>query len=168
MKARQLYLLKWGGGPLVTLLLGLGLGIVQSRSSLGSVEDEAQLAVRERANPMKTAPLRAVVNGVWAMGNEKSVERLSRLELSQLTETDASRKAQLLVRLGLMQERPDAQASLFGSACSLDPQLCADLPAVAGREADARFVPPGNVLPLSLVGGHPPISGPAREPRRPH
>ena len=83
-----------------------------------------------------------------------------RVELDRLPESDGPARARVFVRFGVIDSNYDGQAALFAQACAADPNVC-DLDRLreaAQREVRARFVPPGNVVPL-YFGGHPKISG---------
>ena len=79
---------------------------------------------------------------------------------SALVLADGPRRARVFLRFGIIEINPDGQAALFAQACAADPPLSDHLKDAAQAEVRARFVPPGNVLPLYFgSGGHPPISG---------
>ena len=60
----------------------------------------------------------------------------------------------MFVRFGVIDSNYDGQAALFAQACVADPNVCdlERLKQAAEREARARFVPPGNVVPCLLRG----------------
>ena len=75
-------------------------------------------------------------------------------------QSDGPGRARVFVRFGIIDTNPDGQAALFAQACVADPSLCdrERLKKAARREVQARFVPPGNVVPL-YFGGHPRSAG---------
>ncbi len=102
----------------------------------------------------------AVANATWASGDEASLRRMFRTELDRIPESDGAARARVFIRFGILDDNPDGQAALFNQACTADPNVCGidALKQAAEREVRARFVPPGNHLPL-YFGGHPPIAG---------
>jgi hypothetical protein len=131
--------------------------------------DRAALEIlRQRIGPLfgrsgelgSTAAL-AVADAVWAFGSEEAARKMFRTELDRLPESDGPRRARVFLRFGIIDTNPDGQAALFNQACAADAQICdrERMKAAAFREVQARFVPPGNVLPLYFSNGrgHPPI-----------
>jgi len=114
--------------------------------------------------PASVAAL-AVADATWAFGSEEAARKMFRTELDRLPETDGPRRARVFLRFGIIDTNPDGQAALFNQACVADAQICDHMKEAALREVRARFVPPGNVLPLYFSNGrgHPPI--PAGPPR---
>jgi hypothetical protein len=110
-------------------------------------------------NPVAAAAA-AVANATWAFGSEEAARKMFRAELDRLPESDGPGRARVFVRFGVIDSNYDGQAALFAQACVADPNLCdlERLKQVAQREVRARFVSPGNVVPL-YFGGHPKISG---------
>jgi hypothetical protein len=97
---------------------------------------------------------------IWATGDEDAVRKMFRQELDRIPESDGPARARVFVRFGVIDTNPDGQAALFAQACVADPTLCdrQRLEQAARREAQARQVAPGNVLPLYFSrGGHPPV-----------
>jgi len=102
----------------------------------------------------------AIANATWAFGSEESARKMFRTELDRIPETDGPRRARVFLRFGIIEIQPDGQAALLAQACAADARLGDHLKEAAQEEVRARFVPPGNVLPLYFgSGGHPPISG---------
>lgn len=98
----------------------------------------------------------ARADAIWARGDETAVRDMFRAELARLPESDGARRARVFLRFGIIDTNPDAQAARFAQACAADPAICDydRLKQAAEREVRARFVAPGNQLPL-YFGGHP-------------
>ena len=157
-------LLKWILGPLAVALVfcGLGQGLAVRRDQVYAAT--ARLPPAERAG-LESAPALAVANATWAFGSVDAVKKMARIELDRLPESEGPRRARVYLRFGIVDTNPDGQAALFGQAWAADPKMGNQgLKDAAVREVHARFVAPGNVLPLFFLGGHPPISGPAAGP----
>lgn len=108
----------------------------------------------ESALPLATA------NVTWAFGSEDAARKMFRRELDRIPESDGPQRARVFLRFGIIEIHPDGQAALFAQACAADARLGDRLKEAAQAEVRARFVPPGNVVPLYFgSGGHPPISG---------
>jgi len=154
VKTPLLLALKWGLGPLAVVALAAALGRERAGSERGAFFDAtASLAAPER-KALESATSLAVANVTWAFGNTESVKKMLRTELDRLPE--GADRARVLIRFGLVDTNPDGQAAVFSRACADDPSVCDDrLNPAAEREAKARFVAPGNQLPLFLTGGHP-------------
>jgi hypothetical protein len=151
--------LKWGVVPIALLLLAAGIGqrLSGRRGKLGKAL--ASLPESDRKD-LELVPGLAVANATWAFGSSDSLKKMFKTELDRLPESENIRRGLVFVRSGIVETDPDAQAAFFSQACGSDPRMCDHLREAAQREVHARFVPPGNVLPLSLSGGHPPIPGP--------
>ena len=108
----------------------------------------------------KTSAALAVAEATWAFGNEEAVRKMFRTELDRIPEINGAGRARVFVRFGVIDTNYDGQAALFAQACVADPNVCDldRLKQAAQREVQARFVPPGNVVPL-YFGGHPNIRG---------
>ncbi len=155
--------LKWGVGPVAIALLAGSIG-ARSRSlpfgEHGKLPKAiASLSEADRKD-LELVPGLAVANGTWAFGSLDSLKKMFKTELDRLPESENVRRGLVFVRSGIVEAVPDAQAALFSEACGSDPLMCDHLKEAALREVDGRLVPPGNVMPLSLSGGHPPIPGP--------
>jgi hypothetical protein len=111
------------------------------------------------AKHLESVPAFAVANATWAFGSEAAVRTMAGNELARLPESDNLSRARVFVRFGIIDTNPDGQAALFAQACVANANLCDHLKEAAQREVQARFVAPGNVLPL-YFGGHPPIPRP--------
>jgi len=98
----------------------------------------------------------AVADATWGFGSEDAVRKMLRVELDRIPESDGVGRARAFVRFGVIESNPDGQAPLFAQACVADQRLCdqEQLRQAAQREVRARFVPPGNVVPL-YFSGHP-------------
>ena len=128
------------------------------RAALDQMKDSSRPSAAE-ATSLESVPAFAVANVIWAFGSEDAVRTMAGSELDRLPESDKLHRARVFVRFGIIDTNPDGQAALFAQACVADANLCDDrLKEAARREVQARFVPPGNVLPL-YFGGHPPIPG---------
>jgi len=112
------------------------------------------------SNDGQVAAARAIADATWALGSEDAVRKMFRVELDRIPESEGPTRARVFVRFGIIETNPDGQAALFAQACVADPAVCEldRLRQAAQREVQARFVPPGNVLPL-FFGGHPPVAG---------
>ena len=128
------------------------------RPALEEVKRRSRPSDADRNDLDAALPL-AVANAIWAFGSEDAARRMFRTELDRLPETDGPRRARVFLRFGIIEINPDGQAALFAQACAADARLSDHLKEAAQAEVRARFVPPGNVLPLYFgSGGHPPIS----------
>jgi len=107
------------------------------------------------------AAAQAVADATWAFGSEDAARKMFRVELDRIPESNGPARARVFLRFGIVDPNPDGQAALFAQACVADASLCEldKMKEAAKREVQARFVPPGNVLPLYFGGGHPPIAG---------
>jgi hypothetical protein len=130
-----------------------GLEELKKRSRPSSPGEPARSA-------LESAPALAVANATWAFGSEEAVRAMVRTELDRLPESEGPGRARVFLRFGIIDTNPDGQAALFAQACVADASLCDKMKQAAEREVAARFVPPGNVVPLYFVGGHPRIAGP--------
>jgi len=155
VKAAQL--LKWVLGPLAvaTLAGGLGRTLAGGRQS-ALVRATAALPEADRT-ALEAAPDQAIANLTWAGGSEAAVRTMFRSVLDRQPALEGTRRAQVFVRFGIIDASFDGQAALFAQACQADAQTCDDLTTVTKREVAARLVPPGNVLPTYVTGGHPSI-----------
>ena len=115
---------------------------------------------QDRDHDPTSAAALAVADATWAFGSENAARKMFRTELDRLP--DGPQRARVFLRFGIIDTNPDGQAALFNQACNADPQICDHMKEAALREVRARFVPPGNVLPLYFSNGrgHPPIAGP--------
>jgi hypothetical protein len=151
---RALAVVKWGLGPIAVGALAVAVGRLRPGNAPPELATEGPRAeARQRA--LEQAPSDAVAEATWAFGSADSVKKMLRTELDRLPEGPA--RARTLIRFGLIDTNPDGQAAVFSRACADDPSVCDErLGPAAEREARARFVAPGNQLPLFLTGGHPP------------
>jgi hypothetical protein len=109
---------------------------------------------------LESALPQAIANATWAFGSEEAARKMFRRELDRIPEAQGPERARVFLRFGIIEIHPDGQAALFAQACAADARLSDHLKEAAQEEVRARFVPPGNVLPLYFgSGGHPPISG---------
>ena len=162
MKKRlTLSVLKWGVGPIAIAALAAAVGHLRAGAS-ELIEATASLSEAER-KALESVPAQAMANATWAFGSADSLRKTLNFEIDQLPESDGPNRARAFLRLGIIDDNPDGQAAVFSLACSNDPGLCEQKPlrAAAEREAKARFVAPGNQLPLTFLGGHGDGSGAA-------
>ena len=129
------------------------------RPALEEMQRHSQLPGAARKDHVAAAAL-AVADLTWAFGSEDAARKMFRTELDRIPESDGPRRARVFVRFGVIDSNFDGQAALFAQACVADPNVCDRdrLMQVAQHEVRARFVPPGNVVPL-YFGGHPAIPG---------
>jgi hypothetical protein len=129
------------------------------RPALEEMQRRSQLPGAARKDPVGAAAL-AVADLTWAFGTEEAARKMFRTELDRIPESDGLGRARVFVRFGVIDANFDGQAALFAQACVADPNVCDvdRLKQAAQREVQARFVPPGNVVPL-YFGGHPRIQG---------
>lgn len=148
-------LVKWLVGPLLLALVASGLGHARARAQQEQLVAAALSDSGQRA--LELAPGLAMANVIWAFGTLDSVKRMLRIELDRLPETEGANRARVFVRFGLVDTNPDGQAAVFNQACAMDAaHACNDqLKEIAEREASARFVAPGNALPLYFMPEHP-------------
>jgi hypothetical protein len=129
------------------------------RPALEEMQRRSQLPGSVRKDPVGAAAL-AVADLTWAYGTEDAARKMFRSELDRIPESDGLGRARVFVRFGVIDSNFDGQAALFAQACVADPNVCDvdRLKQAAQREVQARFVAPGNVVPL-YFGGHPKIPG---------
>ena len=147
----------WFVGPLAVAAVAGELGSVRAKHERGELfADTSSLSERERKQ-LELVPARVLDNAAWTLGSGDVAKQLVKFELDALDESESARRARVFIRFGLVDANFDGQAAVFASACAADPGVCdtARLKQAAEEEAGARFVPPGNRLPLSLSGGHP-------------
>jgi hypothetical protein len=151
----RLRVLTWVLAPLLVAALAAGVGRWRANARSGG----APSALERTA--LESAPWLAVANATWALGNVDAVRKMARTEIDRLPESEGARRARVFLRFGIIDTNPDGQAALFAQACASDATICGEpmFKQAATRETKARFVAPGNMLPLSLMGGHPPING---------
>jgi len=152
----------WLLGPLLVAAGAGELGSLRAKAERGrSFEATSSLSV-DAQKLLEAVPARAMDNAVWTLASGELALKLVKFELDELGDADAPRHARLLLRFGLVDQNFDGQAAVFAAACAADASLCdqARLRDAAEHEAQLRFVPPGNHLPLALIGGHPPIGAP--------
>ncbi|HET9957930.1 MAG TPA: hypothetical protein VFQ61_25705 [Polyangiaceae bacterium] len=106
---------------------------------------------------LETIARRTISNVSWGFGNVESTKALLKRELDALGEEDNARRAQTLLRFGIIDSNPDGQAAVFAAACAAESSICEPqkMKDAALSETRARHVSPGDVLPLYFIGGHP-------------
>jgi len=146
-------------GPIVVLALAFLIGYARANGERAPFAHALAALSKTERNALSSAPTLAVGNAIWALGSEDAVRKMLRAELDRLPESEGAARARVFVRHGIIDSNPDGQAAVFFQACVADPSLCdrARLIAAAERETRARFVEPGQHLPLYLMSGHPQV-----------
>lgn len=159
---RPLTLALWLLGPLLAAAGAGELGSLRAKAERGQLFARTSALPERDRKLLEAVPARVMDNAVWALGSGEVAQKLVKFELDELDELDGPRRARLLIRFGLIDRNFDGQAAVFAAACTADASVCDQtrLRDAAEHEAGARFVAPGNHLPLSLLGGHPPIGAP--------
>lgn len=161
-RRRLLALAQWLLGPLLVAVLAGELGGLRAKAQRGRIFVQTAALAPADLKGLEAVPPRAMDNAVWPLSSADVAQKLVKFELDRVDERDGARRARLLIRFGLIDRNFDGQAAVFAAACTADATLCEQLRLrdAAEHEAGLRFVPPGNHLPLALVGGHPPIGAP--------
>ena len=125
------------------------------RPALEEMQRRSRLPGGARKDPVAAAAL-AIANMTWAFGGEDAARKMFRTELDRIPETNGPGRARVFLRFGIIDTNFDGQAALFAQACVADATLCdrERMKEATEREVQARFVPPGNVMPVYFVG-HP-------------
>lgn len=157
---RPVAVAQWLVGPLLVAALAGELGGMRAKAQRGNIFVQTSVLAPEESKRLEAVPARAMDNAVWPLSAAEVAQKLVKFELDRAE--DGARRARLLIRFGLIDRNLDGQAAVFAAACTMDATLCDQirLRDAAEHEAGLRFVPPGNHLPLSLIGGHPPIGAP--------
>jgi hypothetical protein len=161
VRSRAIQLLRWGLAPLLIAALAAGVGRWRADARRGALfQATASLPAADRS-ALESMPWLAVANATWALGSVGAVRKMARTEIDRLPESEGVRRSQVFLRFGIIDTNPDGQAALFSQACASDATICGEarFRDAATVQTRARFVAPGNMLPLSLMGGHPPIGG---------
>jgi hypothetical protein len=153
--------LEWGIAPLVLALAGVAVGHLRAEASRGSFYQATKGSAPTERAELEAAPALAAANAAWSFGPVTAVQKTSALALERLPESDGVRRARTFLRFGIVDANPDGQAALFAQACASNEGVCERMKEAAERETQARFVSPGNHLPLYFLGGHPPLPGAA-------
>lgn len=152
-------LIKWLLGPLVILALAGGVGRLQTRGKRSRfLQATSAVSDAERAR-FEAAPAMSAANATWAYGSVDAVRAMAHSEIERLGDALTPARARVFLRFAIIDTNPDGQAALLGQACMADAAMCQHLTEAGLRETHARFVSPGNALPLSMVGGHPRVHG---------
>jgi hypothetical protein len=149
----------WVAGPLAVAALAGELGSLHAKRERGELfAGTSSLSEPERKR-LEAVPARVMDNVAWTLAGGEVARQLVKFELDALDDSEGARRARVFIRFGLVDSNFDGQAAVFASACTADPNVCDStrLKEAAAEEASVRYVPPGNHLPLSLIGGHPPI-----------
>jgi hypothetical protein len=159
---RPLTLAQWVLGPLLVAALAGELGGMRAKAQRGSIFVQTSALAPQESKHVEAMVARAMDNAVWTLSGADVAQKLVKFELDHGDDRDGARRARLLIRFGLIDRNFDGQAAVFAAACTTDASLCdqVHLRDAAEREAGLRFVSPGNHLPLSLIGGHPPLGAP--------
>jgi len=130
------------------------------RPALEEMQRRSRLAGDARKDPVSAAAL-AVANATWAFGSEDAARKMFRAELDRIPDADGPGRARVFLRFAAIDTNFDGQAALFAQACAADARICDrdKMKEATEREVKARFVAPGNVMPLYFVG-HPRLAGP--------
>jgi hypothetical protein len=129
------------------------------RPALEEMQRRSQLPRAARKDAVAAAAL-AVADVTWAFGSLDAARKMFRAELDRIPDADGPGRARVFLRFGIVDTNFDGQAALFNQACAADATVCDHMKEAAEREVKARFVAPGNVLPLYFTGGHPRLAGP--------
>ena len=134
------------------------------RPALEEMQRRSRMPGGARKDPVAAAAV-AVADMTWAYGSEDAARKMFRAELDRIPETNGTGRALVLLRFAIIDTNFDGQAALFAQACVADATLCdrERMKVATEREVRARFVPPGNAMPLFFVGhpvGHPRLAGP--------
>jgi len=151
--------LTWIVGPLVVLALSALLGHRRACSLRGRFYLAPAALPEAQQRALESVPALAVANATWAFGTADSVRKMLRFELDRQPTSVGPLRARTLVRFGILDRNPEGQAAVFAQACAADQSLCDHEKEAALREIQARYVAPGNRLPLFFVPNHPPILG---------
>ena len=144
-------------GPWLILGLAFVIGYAHASAQRAPFSQAIAVLTESERSALSSAPRSAVADAIWALGSEQAVKKMLRSELDRLPEAEGRARARAFVRFGIVDGNPDGQAAVFFQACVADPSLCERprLIAAAERETRARFVEPGQHLPLYLWSGHP-------------
>jgi len=131
------------------------------RPALEEMQRRGRLAGGTLRKDPVTASALAIANVTWAFGGEDAARKMFRTELDRIPETDGPGRARVFLRFAIIDTNFDGQAALFAQACAADATICdrEKMKDATQREVQARFVPPGNVMPVYFAG-HPKLSGP--------
>jgi hypothetical protein len=154
-RARLAPALKWGLGPLALAVLAAVLGRARGGEAPTSAWSDASVSSEAGRKALEGVPALAVANATWALGSLDAVKKMMRTELDRLPETEGKLRARVFLRFGIVDTNPDGQAAVFNLACASDASICGQMKEAAERETSARYVAPGNQLPLYFFGGHP-------------
>ena len=125
-------------------------------------------ALKRRSRPsdddrkdFQSAVALTIANATWALGSEDAARKMFRTELDRIPESNGRQRARVFLRFGIVDTNFDGQAALFNQACAADAEICdrERMKDATAREVEARFVAPGNAMPVYFVG-HPRLAGP--------
>jgi len=152
--SRSKLALTWIAGPLLVAGLAAAFGAARARSSTGAWSDAAAHSEAGRKS-LEGVPALAVANAIWALAPADAVRNMTQSELQRLPESEGKLRSRVFLRFGIIDTNPDGQAAVFFQACASDPSICDHTKEAAEAQTQARFVAPGNHLPLYFLGGHP-------------
>jgi len=153
--ARLGFALQWGVGPILVAVLAALSGHAGGGGEPASAWTDAAARSEAGRKALEGVPALAIANATWALGSLDAVKKMMRSELDRLPETEGKLRARVFLRFGIVDTNPDGQAAVFNLACASDASICDRLKEAAERETSARYVAPGNQLPLYFFGGHP-------------
>lgn len=150
----------WWMAPVAFCVLGAVVGHTQRDYGQASFFAAPPYVNNPDKATLEGAAAAAVANAAWAFADGGTARKVTHSEIGRLYDRSGPEKARTLIRLAMLDQSPDGRSALFAQACSAHPPVCDDRRAAALREIEARFVAPGNSLPLGMLeGGHPPIEG---------
>jgi len=131
------------------------------RPALEEMQRRSRLSAADVRKDPASASALAIANATWAFGGEDAARKMFRTELDRIPDTDGPGRARVFLRFAIIDTNFDGQAALFAQACVADATLCdrEKMKEATQREVRARFVSPGNVMPVYFAG-HPKLSGP--------
>jgi hypothetical protein len=150
----------WLLGPLLAATIGALGG-----RSLEPGRDTAFFDMPVRIDAPRNAALEgavfsSVANATWAFADETTVRRVLQSEIQRLESHGGPAEARAVLRFAVIDTNPDGRKALFARACTVDPSVCENLGASQRREAEVRFVPPGNVPWFETMREHPALPSP--------
>lgn len=152
--------LAWLIAPVALCVVGAVAGHAMRTYAQAPFFTAPPLVNKTELTSLEGATAASIANAVWAFADVHTARRVMHDEFRRLQHHSGLEKARPLIRFAMLDPSPDGRASLFSQACSAHPPVCDDRRAAALREIEARFVAPGNSLPLGMLeGGHPPIPG---------
>jgi len=150
----------WLIAPVALFVLGIGAGHTQRTYAQPSFFAAPPLVNRAELVALEGATPAAVANAAWAFADAQTARQVMHSEFRRVQDHSGPEKARPLIRFAILDGNPDGRSALFAQACAAHPPVCDDRRAAALHETRARFIAPGNSLPLGMLeGGHPPVPG---------